>query len=147
VTTETALFILRLLSAALLFAMLGVTFYVIWREYITTLRELESNRRSYGQLLLLQELDGSYVMMGEMYPLHPMTTFGRSPGNNVVVDDSFASSEHALIVLRNGQWWLEDRRSRNGTTLNEIPITQSVVVTNGDIIGIGSQRFKLELER
>jgi FHA domain. len=48
--------------------------------------------------------------------------------------------------MRNGQWWLEDRKSRNGTTLNGMPVTQSVIVTDGDIIGIGKMRFRLDLE-
>jgi hypothetical protein len=120
---------------------------VIWRQYRTTLEQLESNRRVYGQLIALQEIDGLYVVVGTTYPLRPVTSLGRAPTNHIVIQDTFASGEHAQIVLRSGQWWLEDRRSRNGTTLNELPIIGPTVITDGDIIGIGNRRYKLELER
>jgi pSer/pThr/pTyr-binding forkhead associated (FHA) protein len=48
--------------------------------------------------------------------------------------------------MRNGQWWIEDRKSRNGTLLNDLPVTESMVITHGDIIGIGNMKFRLELE-
>jgi hypothetical protein len=147
VSTEVLLLLLRVASAICLLALLGAIFTIIWKEYRGTVSQLQANRRSYGQLVVLQEIDGSYVIMGETYPLLPLTSLGRAPTNHVIVNDNFASSEHALVVLRNGQWWLEDRHSRNGTTLNEMPVTQPVVMTTGDIIGIGQKRFKLELER
>ena len=48
--------------------------------------------------------------------------------------------------MRNGQWWLEDRASRNGTLLNGVPVQQPVIVTDGDVIGIGNYHFRLEME-
>ncbi len=107
---------------------------------------IEASRKVYGQMIVLQEHNGSYFPTGHQYPLLQSTSLGRSPTNTIIVDDTFASSEHALVALRSGQWWLEDRQSRNGTTLNEILITQPVVITTGDIIGIGTQRYRLEIE-
>lgn len=146
-STEAILLLLRIISAACLFVLLGGIFTIIYREYRSTISQLQSQRRSYGQLIALREIDGSYVIIGDTYPLLPLTSLGRAPTNNIVINDNFASAEHALVVLRSGQWWLEDRRSRNGTTLNELPVTQPTIMTNGDIIGIGQKRFKLELER
>jgi hypothetical protein len=143
---EIILFLLRVASATLLLLLVFTLLYFMWKEYRSTVITIQANRRSYGQIVLLQQIDNSYVMLGETYALLPLTSLGRAPTNSIVVKDSFASNEHAQIVLRNGQWWLEDHHSRNGTTLNEIPITQPVVMTNGDIVGIGTQRFRLELE-
>jgi len=147
VDTDLILFLLRLASGTLLLLILLTVFVIIWRDYRATVEQLQSNRRIYGQLITLQEIDGSYVMLGENYPLRPLTMLGRSPTNHIVIADSFASSEHAQVILRNGQWWLEDRHSRNGTTLNELPISGPIILTDGDIIGIGNRRFQLELER
>lgn len=144
---DVTLFVLRVISASLLIIMMLVIFIVLWRDYQSTLQKVESNRRTYGHLVALQFLDGSYVMLGEVYPLLPLTSLGRAPTNTIVIKDTFASSEHALLMLRNGQWWLEDRHSRNGTTLNEHPVTQATVITSGDVIGIGQKRFRIELER
>lgn len=145
-SVEITLFVIRVISGIVLLAMLASLFYVIWRDYKATISELEASRRVYGYLIPLQEVDGNLVQVGEKHPLLPLTSLGRSPTNTIIIQDSFASSEHAALKLRNGQWWLEDRQSRNGTTLNDMPINQSVVMTEGDIIGIGSQHFRLELK-
>ncbi len=143
----TILFLLRVLSASGLLLFLGIIVFFLWKEYQSTMGQIHSSRRTYGYLVPLQEVDGVYTVIGEKTPLFPLTSLGRNLTNSVKVDDSFASGEHAIVALRDGQWWLEDRHSKNGTMLNEIPITQPVVMTNGDIIGIGSHRFRLELER
>jgi uncharacterized iron-regulated membrane protein len=146
VSTELALFLLRILSGALLLLMLAALFFVMWREYRATARETEARRRSYGRIVGLIEIDGMMAKTGESFPLLPITSLGRAPTNTIKIDDTFASGEHAVVALRNGQWWLEDRKSRNGTTLNGIPINQPVIVTDGDIIGVGSARYRLDME-
>lgn len=40
---------------------------------------------------------------------------GRSPACTLVLDDSYASSQHARIYQSDGSWWVEDLRSTNGT--------------------------------
>ncbi len=144
-TLDLTLLALRVVSGSLLIGFTMLVFLVMWRDYRAITEQIGSNRRTYGYLVPLQEIDGDYIVIGEKSALYPLTTLGRSNSNTIVVDDSFASNEHALIALRSGQWWLEDRKSRNGTTLNEIPVSQPVIMTNGDIIGIGSTRFRLEL--
>jgi hypothetical protein len=146
VEVDVILFLLRVLSAALLLVIVGALFWFIWRDYRTTLSQMTANRRAYGNLAAMHEVDGNYVLIGDIYPLLPLTSLGRSPTNTIQVDDNFASSEHALIARRNGQWWLEDRSSRNGTTLNGNLVTRAVVITSGDIIGIGNLRYRVDLE-
>jgi len=147
VSLDVLLFILRVLAGLVLLAILGTLFIMIWRDYRYATRQMMATRTTYGKLVALAQLDGSYAQTGEAYPLLPITTIGRSATNTVVVPDTFASSEHARIALKDGQWWLEDRASRNGTLLNEEPITGSTIITDGDIIGIGSYSYRIELLR
>jgi hypothetical protein len=140
------LFGLRVLSALILLLLVLVLIWVIWRDYRATMSQITASRRAHGSLIVMQEIEGAYVLTGDIYPLLPLTSIGRSPTNTIRIEDTFASSEHALITRRNGQWWLEDRRSRNGTTLNGIAITKPVVITNGDMIGIGHIRYRVNLE-
>lgn len=144
--TALILFALRVASAALLLLLLLALFVVIWRDHRSTITQVNTARRAHGILVAMQEVDGAYVLTGDMYPLMPLTSLGRAPTNTVQLHTTFASSEHALIAQRNGQWWLEDRHSRNGTTLNGIPINRPVVITNGDIIGVGTLYFRVDLE-
>jgi pSer/pThr/pTyr-binding forkhead associated (FHA) protein len=79
-----------------------------------------------------------------VFPLLPVTSIGRSAGNTIVLVDGYSSSEHALISRRNGQWYLQDQGSRNGTLLNDVPVADTAVVSAGDIIAIGGTRLKVE---
>lgn len=145
-TTDVILFLLRLISGLALIAFLVALFVILWKDYRSAVQQVSANRRVYGQLIVLRELDGHMLASGETYPLLPLTSLGRAPTNSIIISDSFASSEHAVVMLKNGQWWLEDRQSRNGTTLNGMPVTQSIIITDGDIIGIGKLHFRVELE-
>jgi hypothetical protein len=144
---ELTLFLLRIVSALTLFGILVVIFALIWQDYRKSVTRVNANRRSYGRLVSLQDIDGVLMDDGVVFPLLPLTTMGRSPRNVIVIEDSFASSDHATVTLRDGQWWLEDQQSRNGTMLNEKLITRPVVMTDGDVIGIGRRRFRLDLDR
>ena len=62
----------------------------------------------------------------------------------MVLNNGYASGEHALLSWRGGQWWLEDLGSRNGTLLNEAPLTDTAVVSAGDVISVGGTQLKLE---
>lgn len=145
-STEAVLFALRVISGIMLLVFLALILAALWRDYQGVVLSTEAARRTYGQLVELREVNGSYLPVGTHYPLLQFTSFGRAPTNTIMVDDTFASGDHAVVALRSGQWWLEDRQSRNGTTLNEMPISQPAVITDGDIIGIGNVRFRLDLE-
>lgn len=143
---DVILFILRVVSAALLLVIVAALFWFLWRDYRNTISQITASRRTYGNLIAMQEVDGAYVLTGDIYPLLPLTSLGRAPTNTITIEDNYASSEHALIARRNGQWWLEDRNSRNGTLLNGSLISRSIVITNGDVVGVGNMRYRVELE-
>lgn len=145
-TLAITLLVLRILSAFVLLAIVGVLFLVMWRDYHSATLEIEESRRVHGQLIGLREIDEQYVASGEVFPLMVVTSIGRAPTNTIRLDDQSASSEHCLLALRDGVWWLEDRNSRNGTKLNQLDVTQPVIVTDGDIINIGKKHFRLEIE-
>ena len=140
------LFILRLISALLLLSILGTFFVLLWRDYASVAIHAEANRRVYGQLIGLVEVDEMFAPTGDKYPLRPLTSIGRSPTNGIVIKDDFASSEHSMVSLKDGRWWLEDRNSRNGTLLNAERVSTAIIVTDGDIISIGNTHFKISLD-
>jgi len=146
VSNEVILLVLRIISGVLLLIFLAALYRVLWRDQQRTVSGIDIGRRSYGYLVMLREIDGHYHLTGEKYGLKPITSLGRSPTNTVPIADNFSSSEHALVTLRQGQWWLEDRNSRNGTLLNNAPVKQPVVIADGDIIGIGQIRLRLDLD-
>lgn len=144
---ELFLLFLRLLLTAALYLFLGAVFWLLWRGLRRPDEVEVVTRRRYGRLVVVgvDDEDGeSPLQVGTAFPLQPLTSLGRSPVNTVTIPDAYASSEHALLLYRAGQWWLEDRGSRNGTTLNTVTIDGPTVVSAGDIVGIGRVQLKLE---
>lgn len=142
---DALLLALRLLASALLLLFFGIVILFLWRDLYVARAEVETRTRQRGRLVIIGVEEGN-LPIGKSYPLLPLTSLGRSPTNTVILEDSFASAEHALITLRDGQWWLEDRGSSNGTLLNGYLVEEPVVLSAGDIITIGRVTLKLELE-
>jgi pSer/pThr/pTyr-binding forkhead associated (FHA) protein len=76
---------------------------------------------------------------GRIFELGQEVTLGRSPGCAIYLeDDTFTSSVHARVYRRNGELWLEDLRSTNGTFLNDSKVSEPTRIQRGDRIKIGS---------
>ena len=82
------------------------------------------------------------IQTGETFPLGNVTRLGRGPGNHIVITGSYASQDHAHILFRQGQYWLEDLGSLNDTWLNEVQVKRPTVLANGDRIRIGDVIFR-----
>ncbi|MFZ0171261.1 MAG: FHA domain-containing protein [Acidimicrobiales bacterium] len=76
---------------------------------------------------------------GRVFELGEEVTVGRSPGCAVSLeDDTFTSSIHARVYRRNGELWLEDLGSTNGTWLNDNKVGTPERLQRGDHVKIGS---------
>jgi Nif-specific regulatory protein len=67
-------------------------------------------------------------------------SIGRSHHNHVVLQDDRASRQHARIYFENGQWYLRDNGTLNGTRVNAVLIDRPVILRDGheiDIADIG----------
>lgn len=94
----------------------------------------------------LSESDESSAMLvvvrdpqkGATFPLlRTGTTVGRSSSNDIVFDDPLVSSRHAHISYAEGQYWIEDLESTNGTVVNGEKITDKIALKDGFLIKIG----------
>jgi FHA domain len=66
------------------------------------------------------------------------TSIGRRPDNTLCLEgDDRVSKYHAIIENRNGEYWISDLSSRNGTTVNDEPISHERKLNNDDIICVG----------
>lgn len=75
---------------------------------------------------------------GRTFPLSEEVTVGRSPGCGVALpDDSFTSSLHARLWRQDGQVWVEDLGSTNGTYLNRRKLTAPARLSRGDRLQVG----------
>ena len=140
---DTVLLLLRLLSAAILLAFLIAIIWLSYQDLKSANYRSSELDRTPGLMRIVASENSSNI--GSYFILHPVTSIGRSAGNTIVLEDDFASLEHALIILRGEQWLLEDLGSRNGTLLNDVPIATTTAVVSGDVITIGRTSLKLEI--
>jgi hypothetical protein len=138
------LLFLRILLAALLYGFLGFLLLMLWRDLRHTVREREV-APPQGRLVLVDAAKTG-LEPGLAFPLQEVTPLGRTPVNAIALPDPFVSTHHALLAWREARWWLEDLNSKNGTTLNGEPVTRPVVVSGGDLIGVGRVKLRLEVE-
>jgi pSer/pThr/pTyr-binding forkhead associated (FHA) protein len=138
--------IVRVLLALALYGFLGALLWMLWRDVRAAGQARLTRSRPLGRLVITETaLPG--LALGTTFPLLTITSLGRAPTNTVPLPDDTASLEHALLHLRDGQWWLEDLGSRNGTQLNDSLLTASAPtpVMAGDVVGVGRTKLKLEL--
>ncbi|AGL02238.1 FHA domain-containing protein [Desulfoscipio gibsoniae] len=93
-------------------------------------------------MLVVESSPGEYAIDGAEFALARELNLGRGAHNEIVLPDRFASNSHARLYSQDGQYWLEDLGSKNGTFLNGKPLTGPAVLANGDQIRIGEIIFK-----
>jgi pSer/pThr/pTyr-binding forkhead associated (FHA) protein len=90
---------------------------------------------------------GGELRAGMAFSLDAVTTLGRDVNNTIVVEDAFASAEHAVLTFRGRTWYVEDLGSTNGTYVNGGRIEGVAPVGYGDEVQVGQVRFRLDRSR
>lgn len=68
---------------------------------------------------------------------------GRSPDNDLVVDNLAVSNDHARVYFDSGRLVVEDRGSLNGTFVNDLRVERATL-HDGDSIWIGKHHIKVD---
>ena len=83
-------------------------------------------------------LTGTKITLGDQPIL-----IGRADDSTLVLTDDFASSRHARLTNRAGQWYVEDLGSTNGTYLDQQRVQGPLLVGPGQPIRIGQTALEL----
>jgi pSer/pThr/pTyr-binding forkhead associated (FHA) protein len=114
------------------------------------LRDLRAAAREpiaeLGRLVVVASPAGEPVA-GTTLSLDAITTIGRDVNNAIVVDDQFASAEHAVLTYRGRTWYVEDLDSTNGTFVNGARVEGVAPLGYGDELQIGQVRLRLDRPR
>lgn len=69
------------------------------------------------------------------------TTIGRRPTNDIHIDNLAVSGEHAVILKKGDDFYIEDKDSTNGTEVND-KLVKSYLLQSGDLISFGKHQLK-----
>jgi pSer/pThr/pTyr-binding forkhead associated (FHA) protein len=128
-------------KVVLLGAMYLLLAVVVWMEarelaHATTRRispiAPARGKRIASQLVLAEGKGPSSV---DLVP--PETVIGRDASCHVTIPDASVSHRHARVYHSDGEWYVEDLGSTNGTFVNDRPLTRPVVLRPGDTVSIG----------
>ena len=91
-------------------------------------------------LLVVTEggLAGTRITLGEQ-PI----MIGRANDSTLVLTDDYASTRHARLISREGDWYVEDLGSTNGTYLDRSKVSGPTLVAPGVPIRIGKTVLEL----
>jgi pSer/pThr/pTyr-binding forkhead associated (FHA) protein len=137
------IWVVRLLFLVLLYLFL----FGVARTLLRDLRAAAAEPNvEVGRLVVLAS-PGGEPAQGSTLSLDAITTLGRDVNNAIVIDDQFASSEHAVLTFRGRTWYVEDLESTNGTFVNGSPVDGVAPLGYGDELQIGQVRMRLERPR
>ena len=141
-------FLILLWGVRLLF--LGLLYLFLLQVVRALVRDLRAASQSavaeLGRLHVLASPAGD-PPAGASFSLDAITSLGRDVNNSVVIDDPFASQEHAILTFRGRDWYVEDLGSTNGTYVNGNRVEGVAPLGFGDELQIGQVRLRLERVR
>jgi FHA domain len=141
-------FLIALWAVRLLFLFLVYLF--LFQVVRALVRDLRAATRSavheIGRLHVLASPAGD-PPVGATFALDAITSLGRDVNNSIVIEDPFASSEHAVLTYRGRDWYVEDVGSTNGTYVNGNRVDGVAPLGFGDEVQVGQVRMRLDRVR
>ncbi|AYO31592.1 FHA domain-containing protein [Biomaibacter acetigenes] len=118
------------------FVLIGIIYYFLYNFLKVMVYDLTVDKQNPGET-------GFYLVAddGMEYPLFPINTIGRASDSDIVIDDPFLSSKHALITKRGRSMLIQDLNSTNGTFVNGKKIKKPFRLKENDEVVLGDKKF------
>ncbi len=100
------------------------------------------SRRAKGAPSQLVVVDGTNA--GVAVPLGDLPILiGRGTDATIRLDDDYVSTRHARFVINDGEWFIEDLGSTNGTYLGNQRVTAPIAVVAGNQVRVGKTLLEM----
>jgi pSer/pThr/pTyr-binding forkhead associated (FHA) protein len=142
ITFAVLLWVVRIAFLILLYLFLFRVFGSLQRS-LATENAVAARPAGLAHLVVQRTVRGA-LRVGERLPLRAVNALGRDAGNDIVLNDEAASARHAVLEFADGQWWVEDAGSTNGTIVNGQVVRSRERLQFGDELGIGRVALRLE---
>jgi len=141
---EIIFLVMRVLLAASLYAFLGWALWLLWQRLRLQARSLAE--APFPSLTLrLAEAPSDPSAETNFVFTRPEIIVGRQSGSDLHLEDGTISARHARLTYHQGQWWIEDLRSKNGVYLNQERISSQMVLASGDELRFGGVAFQVHV--
>lgn len=131
---------LRIMISGVLYLFVVWALWVLWQDIRKRSQEKSSLKVPTIQLSTVEE-------PGKQWKYNQaQLIIGRDSMCDCQLDDPTISARHARLIFHHGHWWVEDLKSRNGTKLNLLPVTEQVVLTSEDVLQCGMVGLQIVIE-
>ena len=143
-------FLSSILSFVFTFIIYLFIFSVIRLIYLDVkkMSRFEGNNAADSQCASLKSAKSKVQLQSQIknrYTIYEEAIIGRGRSCDIVIKEDFISANHAHIWFEDGEWYLEDLGSRNGTAVNGQRIRDIVILDPEDVISLGGLNFVFEL--
>jgi pSer/pThr/pTyr-binding forkhead associated (FHA) protein len=139
--TPIIVLLLRIFLVGVLYVFLGWTIYTLWKDLRLRSQAIQVRRVPTITLIERSGMVENKEISFEMAEV----SIGRDQSNSICIDEDIVSNRHALLNYRNGQWWIEDLLSTNGTYLNDEKVDTPTILISGDEVHIGNHFYEIRM--
>jgi pSer/pThr/pTyr-binding forkhead associated (FHA) protein len=120
------------------YVFIGLIYYFLYNflkvMFVDLIMEKEKDIKEDIGFILLDE-------RGNAFTLYDINTIGRAPDADIVIEDPFLSSKHALIAKKGRKVIIQDLHSTNGVFVNGKRIKKPVALKENDEITMGQYKY------
>lgn len=99
-------------------------------------------KKNYG-IEVISTGESSNIKKGTIIPIIDIVTIGRKEDNSVVLQDRHTSGNHARLIVKENNLYIQDLHSTNGTFVNGRKISTNVKLLGREEIQIGTTVFRV----
>lgn len=142
---ETELLLFRAVVLIGLYVLIVSVAWIVWRELHSAQRpDRPANAEPAIPRLIVLDGGTSDRPPGAAFAVAGVCAIGRDLDNEIVFQDATISGRHAVLMRRDGAWWLEDLASTNGCMVNGMVLRHRhpALVRSGDVIQVGNVQLR-----
>lgn len=99
-------------------------------------------KKNYG-IEVISTGESTNIKKGTIIPIIDIITIGRKEDNSVVLQDRHTSGNHAKLIVKENNLYIQDLHSTNGTFVNGRKISTNVKLLGREEIQIGTTVFRV----
>ncbi|MFN5368544.1 MAG: FHA domain-containing protein [Roseiflexaceae bacterium] len=127
-------------------ALVGMIYLFVWRIFRAMIRGDQNVSLMTATLyLVLQNPGATLLPRNKIFEVYDNYVIGRGVEQNIVLNDSKVSYQHAIITHQDGAWYIRDLGSSNGTYLDGLRVNVDTMFTDGQTIALGTG-FELRVQ-
>ncbi len=135
--------LLKYLFITVIYLFIFAIIRMIYLDIRRTSRDKRKPKHETSYLELLTNKDKLYFEVQQSYPLESdVVIIGRDPDCTISIDDLYMSAQNTQLWFEDGEWYIADMGSTNGTYINgEKMEDEPLILDGGDKIRIGQVEF------